>query len=186
MMGRNHVTSAAVMWLAGCAAASAVGIEPSAQVVILGTPLCAASALLPDLDHQKSVIARSLGPVSRLLAWGVSQACGHRGLTHTAACAMVVGLAVTILSGLTLGWSWWWLGAPVAVGCLTHILGDCLTISGCPLLWPLPIRGDRWRMVGIWKPMRFRTGKWVERTIVAPLLLIAGIAAGLAVLMPLS
>ncbi len=32
----------------------------------------------------------------------------------------------------------------VFVGSIIHCLGDCLTNSGAPLLWPLPIRGQTW------------------------------------------
>ncbi|MGC0252611.1 metal-dependent hydrolase [Pseudactinotalea sp. Z1748] len=31
----------------------------------------------------------------------------------------------------------WWLPLSVGMGCAIHILGDVLTIQGCPLLWPL-------------------------------------------------
>lgn len=31
----------------------------------------------------------------------------------------------------------WWLPITVTLGCLAHILGDCLTVEGCPLWYPL-------------------------------------------------
>lgn len=49
------------------------------------------------------------------------------------------------------------LGATVAVGALTHILGDWLTRSGVPLAWPLVHRGKRWWMFR--SPLAFRTGQ---------------------------
>src|SRR5690606_29224521 len=49
------------------------------------------------------------------------------------------------------------LGATVAVGALTHILGDWLTRSGVPLAWPLVHRGKRWWMFR--SPVAFRTGQ---------------------------
>jgi len=51
----------------------------------------------------------------------------------------------------------WLIGVTVAVGSLTHILGDWLTRSGVPLAWPLKIRGKRWWMFR--SPMPFHTGK---------------------------
>ncbi|EFL12376.1 metal-dependent hydrolase [Streptomyces sp. AA4] len=36
-----------------------------------------------------------------------------------------------------------WLGVAVAAGCFVHCLGDSLTESGCPFLFPLPIGGGR-------------------------------------------
>jgi membrane-bound metal-dependent hydrolase YbcI (DUF457 family) len=53
-------------------------------------------------------------------------------------------------------------GYAVALGCLTHVLGDCLTPRGCPLLWPIPIRFE--------VPIIPRTDGMIERWIFAPLL----------------
>ncbi|GAA2184730.1 metal-dependent hydrolase [Brooklawnia cerclae] len=54
----------------------------------------------------------------------------------------------------------------VGVGCLAHIAGDMLTKEGCPLLWP--VCRVRFRLAAI------TTGKFVERSLVAPL---TGLAA---------
>lgn len=37
-----------------------------------------------------------------------------------------------------------WIGVAVAAGCVTHCLGDALTESGCPFLFPVPIAGETW------------------------------------------
>jgi membrane-bound metal-dependent hydrolase YbcI (DUF457 family) len=78
----------------------------------------------------------------------------------------------------------WWLGVPVASGCLVHCLGDALTNSGCPILWPLRICGRRWFLVGPPRAVRFRTGGVVECWVVGPVLLVGfvGAAWALAVL----
>jgi len=60
------------------------------------------------------------------------------------------------------------LGIAVGVGCLIHTLGDALTKSAVPLLWPLPIGGDPWRCVGPPKFLRFTTGSFVENWLVVP------------------
>lgn len=58
---------------------------------------------------------------------------------------------------------WWWIGIPVAFGCLAHIGGDALTNSGVPALFPLTIGGQRWKRLGVPKVMRFGTGGRAER-----------------------
>lgn len=61
-----------------------------------------------------------------------------------------------------------WLGIAVALGCVVHCIGDALTESGCPFLWPLPIRGETWYELRPPKVLRFRTGKSGERLVVFP------------------
>lgn len=55
----------------------------------------------------------------------------------------------------------------VLVATFIHSLGDCLTNSGAPLMWPLPIQGRLWYRFKA--PVRFDTGsevgKDVEKTI---------------------
>jgi membrane-bound metal-dependent hydrolase YbcI (DUF457 family) len=63
-----------------------------------------------------------------------------------------------------------WLGTAVTLGMVVHSVGDAITESGAPLLWPLPIRGRRWYPVGSPRPLRFRTGGAVEAWLVAPVL----------------
>lgn len=71
-----------------------------------------------------------------------------------------------------------WLGLAVALGCAVHCLGDALTESGCPLLWPfLPIRGETWYEVRPPSWLRFRTGKRFERLVVFPLVALGCLAA---------
>ncbi|MEU4389266.1 metal-dependent hydrolase [Kribbella sp. NPDC023855] len=68
-----------------------------------------------------------------------------------------------------------WIGAAVAVGMFVHCLGDSLTRSGCPWLWPLPIRGETWYEIRLPRHLRFRTGGWVENLLIAPALIVAGV-----------
>jgi membrane-bound metal-dependent hydrolase YbcI (DUF457 family) len=74
----------------------------------------------------------------------------------------------------------WWLGLAVSIGCVAHLLGDVITASGCPVLWPLPIparekvynrktrkhekvtRWRTWYLVGTPRWMRFRVGSKTE------------------------
>ncbi|WP_189168691.1 metal-dependent hydrolase [Pilimelia anulata] len=50
------------------------------------------------------------------------------------------------------------LGFAVAVGCLVHLLGDLITSAGIPILWPLPLGGRTWRMIGLPKGVAVRAG----------------------------
>lgn len=68
-----------------------------------------------------------------------------------------------------------WLGVAVAAGCLTHCLGDALTKSGCPILFPLPIAGETWYEIRLPRPLRFRTGKRVENRLIFPAFVVLGV-----------
>ncbi len=93
-------------------------------------PMALVSALLPDLDHPRSLLGRQLpwisGPLSRLF--------GHRGFTHS---LLAVGMGVWGLAQVEAPWL---LSGAVKdaliVGYLSHLLGDWLTPMGIPLLWP--------------------------------------------------
>lgn len=56
-----------------------------------------------------------------------------------------------------------------AIGCAAHLAGDCLTLHGCPLLWPATMRDFHL----LPRSLRFSTGHWPERFVVTPLLLTA-------------
>ena len=68
-----------------------------------------------------------------------------------------------------------WIGVAVALGMFVHCLGDSLTRSGCPWLWPFPIRGETWYEIRLPRPLRFRTGSWVENLLIVPALVIGGV-----------
>lgn len=63
----------------------------------------------------------------------------------------------------------WWLGLAVGTGCVVHCLGDAMTESGCPFLWPLPIgrSGSRrtWYPIGMPGFLRFRVNGAAERVV---------------------
>jgi membrane-bound metal-dependent hydrolase YbcI (DUF457 family) len=161
MLGRTHVLSAAVVFLA---AAPLLHTTPAGTVG--GTAVAAAAGLLPDLDHPNSTIAHTLGPITGVLARVVARLSGgHRHGTHS-----LIGVtAFTLLTAWIVGR--WHLPAlipvAVAVGAATHVAGDALTPQGVPLLWPL-----RWRLA---VPVVPRTGGLVERAVVAPALALTGL-----------
>lgn len=63
--------------------------------------------------------------------------------------------------------SYSWVGAAVAFGWFTHIVGDMLTVSGVPVLFPLKVKGKRW-----WNfrfPFAIKAGGFIENTILVPM-----------------
>lgn len=81
----------------------------------------------------------------------------HSLASFTGCTAFVIG---TALAGVTYDW----VPAVWVVGSLAHLATDGMTQSGIPIAWPLTWR--RFRIAS------FDTGKWPERFIVAPLLII--------------
>ncbi len=75
-----------------------------------------------------------------------------------------------------------WIGIPVALGALVHCIGDAITVSGCPIFWPIPIGRKRWYPVGPPEFLRFRAGSWVEIKVLMPLFIGAGGVGGVAAL----
>jgi membrane-bound metal-dependent hydrolase YbcI (DUF457 family) len=57
----------------------------------------------------------------------------------------------------------WKIGVAVIVGCVTHCLGDAVTESGCPFLFPIPIAGETWYEIRPPKWLRFTTDSGAER-----------------------
>lgn len=92
MMGHSHAVSGALAWLAlDPVIEPLTGTELSGVQMAAGAVVCAGAALLPDLDHPQATIAHFLGPVSQLVARGVSAvAGGHREATHS-----LLGAALT-------------------------------------------------------------------------------------------
>lgn len=62
-----------------------------------------------------------------------------------------------------------WLPYLVVAGCLVHLVGDCLTERGCPLLWPLNHR------LGV--PLISHTGNKLETLVLTPAMAIGAVAA---------
>ena len=124
------------------------GLE--AALLLMGST---AGALLPDVDHPKSWLGRRI----RFVSVPVAAVFGHRGVTHSL--LAVVGLAVLLRYGLAqwhlVDTRWGLVAVGVAVGYLSHILGDFVTHGGVPLLWPIKRRFS--------SPLTFLTGGIFER-----------------------
>jgi len=117
------------------AVALGVGTWATARWVPLGAGLVALVVAVPALR----LVDRRLRGVSLLLtALGVAAL-----VTAAAPSAVTVGVAV-------------------GAGALSHDLLDGCTTMGVPLLWPLKLRGMRWRRLGLPRFLRFHTGGPVE------------------------
>jgi membrane-bound metal-dependent hydrolase YbcI (DUF457 family) len=237
VLGVSHATSGAVVGLAVAGyAPHVVGVEPSAGTVVTFAAVCAGAALLPDLDHPRSIATRRFAVASWLASHAVRPLSAllydltrgrrdtgkgtHRGITHTVLGALLLGVLINfasarwgtpvllgtlfvclalaikgldalvpgppslvIAAGLTYlvedvvpggtAGTAGWLGSAVTIGMVVHSLGDAITESGAPLLWPLPIRQRRWYPVGSPRPLRMRTGGAVEAWVVVPVLTVA-------------
>lgn len=81
---------------------------------------------LPDIDHPKSKIGRKFFFIS----WPISLIFRHRGFFHSIFPALILFL---LLSYFNLNF----LALAVAIGYLSHLLGDAITKEGINFLHPL-------------------------------------------------
>lgn len=129
MMAFTHAAAGTVSALL---VAQYLQVGPIQALLILSGGV--AGSYLPDIDHPKSAFGSRVLPLSL----PISAIFGHRGITHSL--IAVVGVSCLM---------WWafqqanWhnelavpLMAGIATGYLSHLLGDWLTNSGVPLLWP--------------------------------------------------
>jgi membrane-bound metal-dependent hydrolase YbcI (DUF457 family) len=82
---------------------------------------------------------------------------------------LLLAVGGTVLMDRWIGADPGWLPIAVGLGSLTHLVGDCLTDRGCPLLWPLPKR------FGI--PLIKRTGERLETALLTPLMAVGAMVA---------
>lgn len=113
--GPTHAMSGLAAWAAVTAVADTHAIgQLSPKTWVVGATLASGAALLPDIDHPKSTVARTFGAVSRGVSAGLSGLSGflyrltrtkkdsdregtHRGFTHTVVFALLAGLSTTAI-----------------------------------------------------------------------------------------
>lgn len=85
MMGHSHATSGALAWYGLAPIGASLGLFTlDTPAYLVGGLVCAGMALLPDLDHPDSTIARFYGPASNAVSHMVATVSGgHRKGTHT-------------------------------------------------------------------------------------------------------
>jgi inner membrane protein len=87
-------------------------------------------ALLPDIDHTKSIIGKTFYPIAKIL----DKKFGHRTITHSLAVYISLGILIGILeqtwfkSTLFTKVYYWAYGS--------HLLLDMITLQGIPLFYP--------------------------------------------------
>lgn len=85
MMGRSHAISGVLaVTLAGAYLA-----VPAASLLVLGM-VVPGSSLLPDVDHARSTVSSTYGPLTR----GFSKLVGHRQITHSVPGVLGLGTAL--------------------------------------------------------------------------------------------
>jgi len=183
----SHATSGAALGLAVAGFAPRVAdVHPSPGSVLTFAAVCAGAAVL--LGLAVNLASAAWGEPVLLATLFVCIALAIKGLD-----ALVPGPpSLVIAAGLTYAVQEWvpggtagtagWLGTAVALGMVVHSVGDAVTESGAPLLWPVPIRGRTWYPVGGPRVTRFRTGGAVESWLVAPALTVGTVVLAVLVI----
>jgi len=165
MLTKTHATSGLAIWTTGITIANLIGHDINPIVAITSSALCYYSAELPDIDHPDSHPTRVISRFAPEIPRAIQDMCGHRGMTHwginSISVGILIGSAATLIHP-----SLWWIGLAIGTGILVHVLGDCLTWSGAPLLAPFVDRPIR-----LPYGYRFESGGKFENMIVYPFVL---------------
>lgn len=87
-------------------------------------------AVLPDIDHTRSLIGKSFYPVAKWL----DRKFGHRTITHSLLCYIALGIIIGVIERTWLNSTditkifFWAYGS--------HLIFDMLTLQGIPLFYP--------------------------------------------------
>jgi inner membrane protein len=142
--GKTHLLIGLGTGLLLCHIAQPQTVTIAAAVIALA----GLGSLLPDVDTPQSTINRLIPPLML-----ISLFVKHRGFSHS-----IFIPAITIVAGVVLTI------APVelliiagAIGYLSHLVADAVTIQGIPLLSPLP-----YTIHLLPKPFRLTTGGIIE------------------------
>lgn len=169
MTGRTHD-------LAAFTALGIVAVVQPLPHMTLGTLLVAISAnliggLAPDIDQPTADLWRKLPAgiaVGELLAPILG---GHRFISHSLLGILLFGFGLkyllllashTVLVDMNI--VWW----AFMIGFISHLLMDTITREGVPWLFPIPIHFG----IPPVKFMRVKTGGFVEKSVIFPLLLL--------------
>jgi membrane-bound metal-dependent hydrolase YbcI (DUF457 family) len=176
MMGDDHFISGGITGGIYC---SMLDLPLIYTIPVVG--LVMFFALVPDIDCPGSTITRDLPLIGKPISWFICRLSHavyvmtrtprdknsegtHRHLSHTVVFALIMGIGFGVPLASFVGAHWGLiLGGAIALGCWTHCLGDSLTVSGCPWLWPLPIAGRTWYDIGTPRWIRFHTGSSTEK-----------------------
>jgi inner membrane protein len=160
MTWRTHTLGGvAALWLLAPALTDPGVLAFAASCAALGS-------LLADLDAPGSKVNRlSLAGVPVFAPAGAFASLGrHRGFLHSLAGALLACGTTAVPAAYYFGWP---CAAAIALGYLSHLLLDCCTVSGLPLLWPSTRRF--WVLP---RPLRLVTGSAPETGVMLMLALI--------------
>lgn len=156
----------------------------------------------PEREYGHRTLTHTL-PFTGLLGWGTTTLCAEYGKWAVIGVLFfTIGLAlrglfdgwaeragwllVTALSAAAAGLTYAqlpaergypMLGFAVGVGCMVHLLGDMITSSGVPLLWPIPTGRRMWRMFGVPDAFAVRVGGRGELVLRGALVVVCLLAA---------
>jgi inner membrane protein len=115
------------------------------------------AALLPDIDHTKSILGKVFFPLAR---W-INRKYGHRTITHTIL-ALAIGTIITSILETNFGTDGNY-SKLFFLAYLSHLIFDMMTVQGVPLFYPfsrnpcvLPANPEK----------RFRTGNLRTETMI--------------------
>jgi inner membrane protein len=148
MMGKTHLVIGVAIGLS-----TAYVLESDVPHAFALTAFSAAGALLPDVDHPRSMIRDFLWIPGDIL---FSQ-MPHRGITHTfLAMVVVVGIIYFLLpASLNV------IGFAVLLGFFSHLIADVVTPRGLPLL--LPFTDRQFHLLP--EPLRIKVNSLSEKII---------------------
>ena len=87
------------------------------------------------------------------------------GKLGTAVGAIVISFILVYL--LPSNINYYWVGGAVTFGWIAHLLGDMMTVSGVPILFPLKFKGKRWWDFRL--PLGIKAGGFIEKAILIPI-----------------
>ncbi|TLD85708.1 metal-dependent hydrolase [Helicobacter sp. MIT 05-5294] len=188
MLGKTHVSFGL-----GLSACGITGFTALTNTALSGAELgifygaVALGSLLPDIDEPNSLLGKKTLGISNL----IKSIFGHRGFTHSLSFIVLLGILLPLLS--LLGEKFWnqiplivefskafgsvlgaqnleFFGIGLLLGCVFHLIGDMMTLSGVPLL--LPFKAQNYHITPPF--MRFRTGGIPDKLITALSLAVFG------------
>lgn len=136
--------------------------QMSLSTALASFGMCFLGGLAPDLDNSTSQFWKKV-PAGSILGKIVDPLFAHRHISHSILGAIIFGLILKyILNGTTVVWF------AFMIGYISHLIMDTLTTEGVPWLFPLPFH------IGFppYKQYRVKTGQFVEKLVIFPLLLI--------------
>lgn len=116
-----------IIFGAGCSVvfADIIGLDTFQATLVVAAGMM--GSLLPDIDHPGSTFGRSIRPLSDIISF----VFGHRGITHS---LFMIASLIALLTHYNNAPIW---SYGMVIGYFSHLLGDWLTPSGIPLLWPV-------------------------------------------------